>query len=300
MTPAQRAQFEAEREIDFALSVNVQNAAEEARDHRFRVNGFYQKGNIACALRVIPQTVGDPESLMIPAAVMGLAQRRQGLVLVTGPTGHGKTTTIACLMAAINGQRACHIITIEDPIEIVHASGKAVIEQREVHADTKSFANALKYVLRQDPDVILIGEMRDRETIATALTAAETGHLVFATLHTNDAAQTVDRIIDIFPGDRQNQVRAQLAASLEAVISQRLLPHKDDETQRVAAFEVMFANTAVRSLIREQRTHQLLAALETGAKDGMITLDKALLNLYQANLISRQTFKAAARDPNAI
>jgi twitching motility protein PilT len=237
---------------------------------------------------------------MIPPVVLELAKRRQGLILVTGPTGHGKSTTLACLIDQINRTRSCHIVTIEDPIELVHISQKAVIEQREVHADTKSFENALKYVLRQSPDVILIGEMRDRETISAALTAAETGHLVLATLHTNDAAQAVDRIIDTFPGDRQNQVRAQLAACLEAVISQRLLPRVNDERSRVAAFEVMLGSTAVRALIRDKRTHQLLATIETSAKDGMSTMDKALLALYNRNLISRETFKATARDPNVI
>ena len=302
LSPSQRAQFEAEKEIDFALSV-TERFGEENKDigeSRFRVNGFYQKGCVACALRLIPQQIPDPTTLMIPPVVLDLAKRRQGLVLVTGPTGHGKSTTLACLIDEINSNRSCHIVTIEDPIELVHVSRKAVIEQREVHADTKSFENALKYVLRQAPDVILIGEMRDRETISAALTAAETGHLVLATLHTNDAAQTVDRIIDTFPGDRQNQIRSQLAACIEAVVSQRLLPRLNDDLKRVAAFEVMLGSTAVRALIRDKRSHQLLATIETSAKDGMSTMDKALISLYNRNLITRETFKANARNPDAI
>ncbi|OGV63091.1 MAG: type IV pili twitching motility protein PilT [Lentisphaerae bacterium RIFOXYA12_64_32] len=303
LTPAQRAQFEAEKEIDFALSVTERfgdTGNDGGGDSRFRVNGFYQKGTVACALRLIPQTLPDPRKLMIPPIVMQLARRHQGLVLVTGPTGHGKSTTLACLIDEINRTRSCHVITVEDPIEFVHRNQKAVIEQREVHADTKSFATALKYVLRQDPDVILVGEMRDLETVSAALTAAETGHLVFATLHTNDCAQTVDRIIDIFPGSSQNQVRTQLAAALEAVIAQRLLPRKGAEDQRVAAFEIMLGTMAVRAQIREERTHQLAATIETSAKDGMVTMDKALLNLYTANLISRETVKTMARSPNII
>ena len=302
LTPSQRANFESEKEIDFALSVS--DRASEAEDRpsqfRFRVNGFYQKGCVACSLRLVPQTIPDPEQLGIPPVVMDFAKRMQGLVLVTGPTGHGKSTTLACMIDFINRTRACHIITVEDPIELVHTSKKAVIEQREVFADTKSFANALKYVLRQDPDVILVGEMRDRETISAALTAAETGHLVLATLHTNDCAQTVDRIIDTFPGDRQNQVRAQLAACIEGVVAQRLLPKKGEPDERVAAFEVMLGTIPVRTLVREQRTHQLMATLETGAKDGMITMDKSLLDLYNRDLISRQTFKAVAKHQDAI
>ncbi len=302
LTPTQRALFEAEKEIDFALSVSDRLAADigDMQQCRFRVNGFYQKGCIACSLRLIPQHIPSPEELQIPPVVMGLAKRYQGLVLVTGPTGHGKSTTQACIIDCINSSRSCHIITVEDPIEFVHPNKKAVVEQREVHADTKSFSNALKFVLRQDPDVILVGEMRDRETISAALTAAETGHLVLATLHTNDAAQTVDRIIDTFPGDQQNQVRAQLAACIEAIIAQRLLPRADNPGERIAAFEILFGTTPVRTLIREKRTHQLLSTIETGARDGMVTMDKSLQKLYNRNLISRQTFKSAARDPNVI
>ena len=302
LSPAQRAQFETEREIDFALTVadRFSDAPDDIARSRFRVNGFYQKGAVACVLRLIPQKIPDPAELMIPPVIMDLANRRQGLILVTGPTGHGKSTTLACLIDRINKTRSCHIVTVEDPIEFVHTSDKAVIEQREVFADTKSFASALKYVLRQAPDVILVGEMRDTETIAAALTAAETGHLVLATLHTNDCPQTIDRIIDSFPGSSQSQVRAQLAASIEVVISQRLLPRRGSDTKRVAAFEIMFGTDAVRAQIRDDRTHQLAATLEVSAKDGMVTMDKALTTLYTANLITRETFRNLARNPAAI
>jgi pilus retraction protein PilT len=300
LSASQRAGFEAEHEVDFALSIKERFGLEHAvdTDCRFRVNGYYQKGCVAAAFRLIPQRIAPAEELRIPPVVMRLAQRLQGLVLVTGPTGHGKSTTLACLIDEINRMRGCHIVTIEDPIEFVHSSRTAVIDQREVNADTLSFANALKYVLRQAPDVILIGEMRDPETIAAALTAAETGHLVLATLHTNDCTQTVDRIIDVFPADRQNQVRAQLAACLEAVVAQRLLPRKDGKG-RVPAFEVMLGSTAVRSQIRDRRTHQLLGVIETASKDGMVTMDRALKDLFSANLISRDTYLAVARNPQA-
>jgi len=305
LSPTQRGIFESEKEFDFALSINNTGKdkiieSDNKKVYRFRVNGFYQKGSVACALRLIPQYIPDPESLMIPRAVMDLANLPQGLILITGPTGHGKSTTLACILDKINTVRSCHIITVEDPIEFVHSNKEAVIEQREVHADTKSFAKALKFVLRQDPDVVLIGEMRDIETIQAALTAAETGHLVFATLHTNDCSQTIDRIIDTFPGDQQNQIRSQLAACLEAIIAQRLLPAKNQANLRIAAFEVLLANTAVRMQIREGRTHQLLGTIETAAKEGMITMDKALLKLYNQGRISREIYKLNARNATAI
>jgi twitching motility protein PilT len=305
LTPNQRTAFETAREIDFALSVSGLGDGDGQKDpggdrYRFRVNGFFQKGQVASAVRLIPQRIPDAAQLRIPPMVMAMAQRHQGLILVTGPTGHGKSTTLSCLINQINETRSCHIITVEDPIEFVHASKRAVVEQREVFADTKSFATALKYVLRQDPDVILVGEMRDIETISSALTAAETGHLVLATLHTNDAAQTVDRIIDVFPASQQNQVRSQLASCLLAVISQRLLPRLDNPEERIAAFEVLLATTAVRALVRDKRTHQLLSTMETSAKEGMVTLDKALEELYFSNLITRQTFRAVARHPDSI
>ncbi|MBT3285865.1 MAG: PilT/PilU family type 4a pilus ATPase [Victivallales bacterium] len=300
LTPRQRATFEQEREIDFALSVSDHfDMALPGGDCRFRVNGFYQKGFVAGSFRMIPQSIPSVATLRIPPVVMRLAKRHQGLVLVTGPTGHGKSTTLAAMIDAINEERPCHIITIEDPIEFVHTSRRAVIEQREVHADTKTFGTALKYVLRQDPDVILIGEMRDTETISAALTAAETGHLVFATLHTNDATQSVDRIIDVFPADRQDQVRTQLASCLEAIIAQRLLPRRDG-TGRVAAFEVLLGTMPMRAMIRDKRTHQLKGTMETASRDGMITLESALKILLDENLITRETYLAVAGTSSAV
>ena len=302
LTPSQRGQFEREKEIDFALSVantDSQGEMEAMKQHRFRVNGFYQKGAVSCALRVVPQSIPSAKALGLPEIILNLAKRPQGLILVTGPTGHGKSTTLACIIDEINTNRSCHVITIEDPIEYVHENKKAVIEQREIHADTKSFSSALRYILRQDPDVILIGEMRDQETISAALTAAETGHLVLATLHTNDAVQTVDRIIDTFHSYQQNQVRAQLAACLNGIVAQRLLPRLNGKG-RIGVFEIMLGTPPIQSLIRDSRTHQLLSTIETNAKDGMISFDKALLNLYNQNLISRQNVKLFARDKNII
>ncbi len=303
LSPSQRTHFELEKEIDFALSVDVsksKDGVDQPRDqHRFRVNGFYQKGTVSVALRVINQKIPTPKELNLPKAITDLSNRAHGLLLITGPTGHGKSTTMACLLSLINKTRACHIITIEDPIEYVHTNDKAVVEQREVFADTKSFTNALKYILRQDPDVIMIGEMRDPETISAALTAAETGHLVLATLHTNDAVQSVDRIIDAFPAHQQSQIRTQLAATLIAVVSQRLLPTVDGEG-RVPALEIMIGTPAVHALIRDERTHQIPSSIETSAKDGMVTMDRALQNLYRQNLVSRQTVLSLAKDKDII
>lgn len=273
----QREQFELERELDFSLSVTGRN--------RFRINAHYQRGGIAVAIRLIPNEIPDPMALGIPPVMFDLAQRPQGLILVVGPTGSGKSTTLATMIHHINTSRSCHIITVEDPIEFVHANRLATVEQREVGSDTKSFAAALKYILRQDPDVILIGEMRDPETIAAALTAAETGHLVLGTLHTNDAPQTVDRIVDVFPPHQQPQVRVQLSAALAAVVSQRLLP-RADQMGRVAAFEVLVATPAVRAIIREGKTHQIQSAMETGGGVGMVTLDRALFDLARRGIVS--------------
>ena len=294
----QRADFEENKEIDFALSVKgLDTGGGKKDDYRFRVNGFYQKGAIAAALRIIPTQIPSIEALGIPKAVANLSTRRQGLVLFVGPTGSGKSTSLAALLDRINTTRACHIITVEDPIEFVHNHKMALIEQREIHADTISFSNALKYVLRQDPDVILVGEMRDPETIATVLTAAETGHLVFATLHTNDVMQSVDRIIDVFPAERQNQIRSQLAACLEAIISQRLLPRKDQPKGRIAAFEVLLGTTAIRAMIRDKKTHQIAGMMETSASLGMITMERALRNLYEEGKISRDSYLALVPNP---
>jgi twitching motility protein PilT len=301
LTPSQRLEFETNHEVDFALSVRGLDTPEGTTevtqpqrnaDFRFRVNGFYQKGSVACAMRVIPNVIPTPEAIGLPPAVVNLCTRQQGLVLVTGPTGSGKSTTLASMLNVLNQNRPCHIITIEDPIEFVHSHKAAIVEQREIHADTFSFANALKYVLRQDPDVILVGEMRDPETIATVLTAAETGHLVFATLHTNDVTQSVDRIIDVFPSERQNQIRSQLAACLEAIISQRLLPRKSGQG-RVAIFEVLMGTLAVRALIRDKKTHQLLSVMETSMKEGMITMERALRNACEMGVISQATMLTA-------
>ncbi len=303
LSPNRRILFETTREIDFALSITGVRGEEDTTEYRFRVNGFFQKGRVSVALRLIPMLIPRPENLGLPAALVNMTRKHQGLVLITGPTGHGKSTTLAALVNLINENRPCHIITIEDPIEFVHHHQQALVEQREVGEDTQSFANALKYVLREDPDVILIGEMRDAETIAAALTAAETGHLVFATLHTNDVCQAVDRIIDVFPADQQDQIRTQLSACLECVVSQRLMPRNSPTGGRIAAFEVLVGTTAVRSLIRDSKTHQIPSLLETSAKYGMITLAKALRNLFDHNLITRETFRnmlPLGVDPDAI
>lgn len=305
LAPQQRVKFESAREIDFALSIRLtkdkddDSQSEPGESHRFRVNGFYQKGAVAGAIRVIPQTIPAADELGLPPVLMDLSSRHHGLILVTGATGHGKSTTLACIIDQINSCRSCHIITVEDPIEYVHRNKKAVIDQREVFADTLSFKDALKYVLRQDPDVILVGEMRDQETIGAAITAAETGHLVLATLHTNDASQTIDRIIDSFPPYQQGQVRSQLAACIVGVVAQRLLPRADGKG-RVACFEIMLGTPPVQALIRDNRTHQLLTAIETGGRDGMISMDKALMNLYNKNMITRQTVKLLCRDKNLL
>ena len=272
----QRSDYELEREIDFALAIEG--------GRRFRVNAYYQKGRMAAALRAIPAEVPGAIELGIPETVLDLGRRMQGLLLVVGPTGSGKSTTLACLVDRINQSRACRIMTIEDPIEYTHEPLVATIDQREVHADTLSFAAALKFILRQDPDVIMVGEMRDLETISSALTAAETGHLVLATLHANDAIQAIDRIIDVFPPYQQAQTRAQLASALLGVISQRLLPRRDDQG-RVAAFEVMVATSAIRNIIREDKRHQAGTVMEGARRDGMVTMDRAVRQLYATGQI---------------
>ena len=291
LTEEQRERFDATKELDFSLAVG--------RRHRFRVNVYLQKGAVTAALRPIPETMPTIEELGLPEGVKELAQARQGLLLVTGPTGHGKTTTQAALIDLINNERACHIITIEDPIEYIHAHKRSIVDQREVGGDTESFPRALKYVLRQDPDVILIGEMRDLETIKAALTAAETGHLVFATLHTNDAIQTVDRIIDVFPGHEQQQIRFQLSMTLLAILSQRLLP-RADEAGRVLACEVLRNNTAIANLIRDGKTHQVYSVVETSSKEGMLTMDRSLKDLYHQGHISHEDAVGNMRNPKEL
>jgi twitching motility protein PilT len=251
---------------------------------RFRVNAFHERGNLAAALRLIPNEIEDIATLGMPSVVSTFAEFPRGLVLVTGPTGSGKSTTLASLTDKINTERAQHIITIEDPIEFTHKSKRSVVVQREVHYDTYSFSAALRSALRQDPDVVLIGEMRDLETISAAITIAETGHLVFATLHTNSASQSIDRMIDVFPPYQQPQIRAQLANILMAICSQRLVPAIGGG--RVVAAEILIANSAVRNIIREGKSHQLDAVIQTGAEQGMQSMDRTLANLIRAGTIT--------------
>lgn len=261
---------------------------------RFRVNAFHERGNIAAALRLIPNEIKSVTELGMPQVVMNFSEYPRGLVLVTGPTGSGKSTTLASLVDKINTEKSHHIITIEDPIEFTHKSKKSVVVQREVHYDTYSFSAALRSSLRQDPDVVLIGEMRDLETISAAITIAETGHLVFATLHTNSAAQSIDRMIDVFPPHQQPQIRAQLSNILMAIVSQRLVPSIGGG--RVVAAEVLVANSAVRNIIREGKSHQLDAVIQTGADVGMQTMDRTLVNLVQAGTVTFDDARTFAVD----
>lgn len=261
---------------------------------RFRVNAFHEKGNLAAALRAIPNAIRGIAELGLPPIISTFANLPRGLVLVTGPTGSGKSTTLAALIDKINTERASHILTIEDPIEFTHTSKKSVVVQREVHYDTYSFSAALRSALRQDPDVVLIGEMRDLETISSAITIAETGHLVFATLHTNSAAQSIDRMIDVFPPHQQAQIRSQLANILQAVVSQRLVPAIGGG--RVTATEILVANSAVRNIIREGKTHQLDAVIQTGSELGMQTMDRTLVKLIQTGVITYDEAKNHAVD----
>jgi twitching motility protein PilT len=251
---------------------------------RFRVNAFHERGNMAAALRLIPNEILTIEQLGLPQIVNKFADAPRGLVLVTGPTGSGKSTTLAALVHKINTEKSAHIITIEDPIEFTHKSQKSVIVQREVHYDTYSFSAALRSALREDPDVVLVGEMRDLETIASAITIAETGHLVFATLHTNSAAQSIDRMIDVFPPHQQPQIRAQLSNILTAIVSQRLVPSIGGG--RIAAAEILIATPAVRNIIREGKSHQLEAVIQTGAEFGMQSMDKTLVSLIHSGQVS--------------
>lgn len=265
-----------DKEFDFSFSFGELG--------RFRVNAFHERGNLAAAMRLIPNEIQTIQSLGMPPIVSTFAEFPRGLVLVTGPTGSGKSTTLAALVDKINSDRAHHIITIEDPIEFTHHSKKSVIVQREIHYDTYSFSAALRSSLRQDPDVVLIGEMRDLETISAAITIAETGHLVFATLHTNSAAQSIDRMIDVFPPHQQPQIRAQLSNILMAICSQRLVPSIGGG--REVAAEILVATPAVRNIIREGKTHQLDAVIQTGADQGMQSMDKTLVGLVQAGTVT--------------
>lgn len=265
---------------------------------RFRVNAFTERGKLAAAFRLIPMKMPTIEDLGMPQVVSTFADYPRGLVLVTGPTGSGKSTTLAALINKINHEKAVHIVTIEDPIEFTHKSNRSVVVQREVHYDTFSFSRALKSVLRQDPDVVLLGEMRDLETISSAITIAETGHLVFATLHTNSAAQSVDRMIDVFPAEQQPQIRSQLANILMAVCSQRLIPAIDGG--RVAAAEILVSNSAVRSIIREGKTHQLDTTIQTGVNEGMQTMDRTLAKMVQQRVITYENAREYAVDANEL
>lgn len=266
---------------------------------RFRVSVLKQKGHYGIVMRQIPSKLMTLEDIGLPPQVRDLLFRPRGLVLVTGPTGSGKTTTLASMINIINQERDCHIITVEDPVEYYHDHQKSVVSQREVGPDVKSFSLALRGALRQDPDVILVGEMRDLETMSAAITAAETGHLVFATLHTTGAARTVDRIVDAFPTDQQEQVRIQLSATLQAVISQVLLP-RNDHAGRVAAFEIMIATDSIRSLIREGKTYRITSDIQTGARLGMVTLDASLLALFDEGAISLEQMIRIADNPASI
>ncbi|MHB2018377.1 MAG: type IV pilus twitching motility protein PilT [Candidatus Xenobia bacterium] len=285
LTDEQRAKFIAERELDLAYSVPGLS--------RFRINVYLQRGSWGSAIRVIPSRPLSLDELKMPPMLKDLAMKPRGLILVTGPTGSGKSTTLAAMINHINENRRCHIVTVEDPIEFLHKDKNSVICQREVGADTHSFEKALKHVLRQDPDVILIGEMRDLETTGIAISAAETGHLVLATLHTNSAASTVDRVVDIFPPHQQQQIRMQLSVTLEGVLCQTLVP-KAKGGGRVMAMEIMPVTPAVRNIIREGKTHQIPSIIQTGQSFGMQSLDMALRNLYQQGLITYEEAVAKA------
>ena len=277
LTQKQREKFEDELELDTSYALPGRG--------RFRVNVFLQRDSVGCVMRAIPYDIVDFERLGIAPAVQAWAHMPRGLVLVTGPTGSGKSTTLASLIDIVNRERAVHIMTVEDPIEFLHTHKRSLINQREVGEDTHSFANALKHVLRQDPDVILVGEMRDLETISTALTAAETGHLVFATLHTQDAPQSIDRVIDVFPAHQQQQVRVQLASALQGICTQQLLPTIDGQGRAVGC-EVMVATPAIRNLIREGKTHQIYSMLQAGGRYGMVTMDMSLAQLVRSHRVS--------------
>ena len=280
-------EFIEKKELDFSYGF---------RDKaRFRINVFFEKGFISVALRLIPSKIKTIEELGLPIVLHQVCKLKQGFVLMTGPSGHGKSTTLASIIDDINHQRAEHIITIEDPIEYLFIGDKSLINQREVGGDTQSFHNALSSILREDPNIIMIGEIRDPETIAAALTAAETGHLVFSSLHTNSASQTINRIIDIFPADQQNQIRFQLANTLSAVISQRLLPRV--RGGRIPATEIMFANNAVSNLIRENKTHQLDLIIETSLESGMISLNRSLAELVRRGEVLPETAMAYSLSP---
>jgi twitching motility protein PilT len=288
LTENQKKRFETEDELDF--SFGIQNLA------RFRGNVYKQRGCVSMAIRMIPFNVRTFQELGLPPIIAKLAERPRGLILVTGPTGSGKSTTLAAIIDKINKERKGHIITVEDPIEFIHRHQSCIVNQREIGTDTKSFSNALKYALREDPDVILVGEMRDLETIAAALTIAETGHLALATLHTNSAAESINRIIDVFPSNQQSQVRAQLAFVLEGVITQTLLP-KARGRGRAMASEIMVATPAIRALIRDDKIHQIYSAMQSGKKHGMQTMNDSLFQLYTAREVVQEECERVSHDP---
>ncbi len=287
-SPEQQDKFWQTGELDFSFAIPGLS--------RFRVNAFRQRGSAAIAIRVVNERIATLDELGHPEILKSLARMPRGLVLVTGPTGSGKSTTLAAMIDLINNERACHVLTLEDPIEYLHKHKKCIVNQREIHADSKSFANALRAALREDPDVILVGEMRDVETIGIAVTAAETGHLVFATLHTCDAAQTIDRIIDVFPPHQQQQIRIQLSLTLQGIVSQQLLPRLDG-SGRIVAHELLMVTPAVRNLIREGKTHQIASVIQTGARFGMQAMDFSLRDLFRRGLISYEDALERSMNP---
>jgi len=291
MTEERQKIFAEKGELDFAYSMQGIG--------RFRVNVFRQRGTTGLVLRLLPREVPTLEELHLPPVLRELAMKPRGLIIVTGPAGSGKSTTLAAMIDAINSERRCHIITLEDPIEYWHQHKQSIVTQRELGTDTKSYANALRAALRQDPDVILVGEMRDPETIATAITAAETGNLVLSTLHTNSAAQAIDRIIDVFPAHQQQQIRMQLAAILLGVVAQQLIP-RADKPGRVAAIEILIGIPAIKNLIREGKTHQIISAMQTGGRYGMQTMDTVLSDLYKRGIISHAEFVARAGNGDTV
>ena len=291
MNDKQKEHFEEKGEWDFSYSIPQMG--------RYRVNAFRQRGSVAMVLRIVGTVVPTPESLSLPPSVIDLYKMKRGLVLVTGPTGSGKSTTLASLVGKINMDLDAHIITLEDPIEYLHRHARSIVNQREIGIDATSYDLALRSALREDPDVILVGEMRDLETISTAITAAETGHLVLSTLHTIGAAATIERIIDVFPPHQQEQIRPQLANVLVSVVSQQLVPTVD-KRGRVAAFEVMHATPAIRNLIRENKTHQIATSIQTSRRLGMITMDDALVELYMKGKIDRNEALNFAQDKNTM
>lgn len=291
MNDKQKEHFEEKGEWDFSYSIPQMG--------RYRVNAFRQRGSVAMVLRIVGTIVPTPESLSLPPSVIDLYKMKRGLVLVTGPTGSGKSTTLASLVGKINMDLDAHIITLEDPIEYLHRHARSIVNQREIGIDATSYDLALRSALREDPDVILVGEMRDLETISTAITAAETGHLVLSTLHTIGAAATIERIIDVFPPHQQEQIRTQLANVLVSVVSQQLVPTVD-KRGRVAAFEVMHATPAIRNLIRENKTHQIATSIQTSRRLGMITMDDALVELYMKGKIDRDEALNFAQDKNTM